>query len=613
MTEPRPLLGGRYSLERPVLSSPGEQQWMAIEAASGKLVVVSLADPGRLSTLQPARNVRHRHLATLVDVVREVPPDAFPESVRLPAGAGAAVAEHVPGKTLRAVLERGPLHPAKAVAWVLRLADAVQVLHSSGAVHGGISPRSVIAEPEGRAIAPVLSQLIAPPIGAFCPPERLRGAAESASDDVWALVATLYTALTGRTAHTAAGRDELLKAMLARPTPLATFGLKEPVLEEIILRGLAPERRSRATDLGEVQGWLDAWERDPTMTLPPRAPARPAARGLGDIVAGTAYGIHRDDGIVIDDRDLRDDQGGTIPPPPIAPVPLAEESEPPTVLAQRPLGYAPVVESVVAAAAPGVVPLPPAPARRVSFNPFERKRSTLPWVLVAAAVGGGGVYLLVAPAKPPVAEAAPSSTAQVPAPRAAPSPAGPRKSADLVRNECVAQHFPPDAFDGQPDFAFVCEEADFPGTARRLSSLVIVGDAPALRDGGVGDGGIALDVVRLSGMRVGDAGVGSGLEWYELPATAIIKKACCPNSSPVILPETTGWCEQVQSVVRRMADDSARAMDLSPAARSYDKAVNCLVANRVKHPYSYAGAPSAASRAAFQQFLGRAAIISTRR
>jgi hypothetical protein len=114
-------------------------------------------------------------------------------------------------------------------------------------------------------------------------------------------------------------------------------------------------------------------------------------------------------------------------------------------------------------------------------------------------------------------------------------------------------------------------------------------------------------------MRVGDAGVGSGLEWYELPATAIIKKACCPNSAPVIVPETQGWCEQIQSVVRRMAEDSARAMDLSPSARNYDKAVNCLVANKVKHPYAYAGPPSPTSRAAFQQFLGRAAIISTRR
>jgi hypothetical protein len=622
MTEPRSLLGGRYSLGRPVLSSPGEQHWMAIEAVSGRLVVVAIADPGRLSTLEPAQNVRHRHLATVIDVVREVDPGSFPDSVRLPAGAGAAVAEHVPGKTLRAMLEHGPMHPGKAVAWVLRLVDAVQVLHSSGAVHGGISARSVIAEPERRPVAPLLSQLMVPAIGPYCPPERLRGGAESASDDVWALVAVLYTALTAKTPHSGSTREELLKAMLARPAPLSASGIKQPVLEEIILRGLAPERRSRATDLGELQSWLETWERDPTVTLPPRAPARAPARGLGDIAIGAAYGTTRDDGIVIDDGGFVDDRGGTLPPPP-APASFVTDSEPPTVLAQRPLGYAPVLDSRVAAAPPGLVPKPttprvqvPAPAqRRVSFNPFERKGSAWPWVLLAAGAGLAAAYALLSSSPKPVADAAPSSAPDVPIPRVAAASA-PIKNADVTRDECVAQHFPPDAFEGRPDFAFVCEDAELPAMARRLGSMVLVADAPTQRDGAVGsDAGIAVDVLRLSGVRVPDAGTafGSGLEWYELPAIAIIRKACCTNSSPVVLAETAGGCEKLQGAVRRMADDSARAMDLSPATRNYDKAVNCLIANRVKHPYAYGGAPSAASRAAFQQFLGRAAIISTKR
>jgi hypothetical protein len=328
-------------------------------------------------------------------------------------------------------------------------------------------------------------------------------------------------------------------------------------------------------------------------------------------VAGAAFGATRDDGVVIDDRELRDDQGGTIPPPPAEPSPLAGDSEPPTVLAQRPLGNAPDFDNV-AAATSAYVPKPALP-RRVSINPYERKGNVLLWVLAAAEAAGGGVYLLVAPGSKPLAEAAPSSAPKPAAPRVA-RKTEPKKSAEVTRNECVAQHFPHDAFDGRPDLAFVCEDGDFPATARRLSAMVLVGDAPPFRDGGVGsDAGIALDVVRLSGMRVGDAGVGSGLDWYELPATAIIRRACCPGSSPVTLPETVGWCEQLESVVRRMADDSARAMDLSPAARNFDRAVNCLLANRVKHTYAYAGAPAPASRAAFQQFLGRAAIISTRR
>ncbi len=608
MTEPRPLLGGRYSLERPVTSTPDGQSWMAIEAVSGRLVVVAVAEPGRLSTLVPARDVRHRHLATVIDIVKEVGPESFPPEVKLPVGAGAAVAEHVPGRTLRAVLEAGPLHPAKAVAWVLRLADAVQALHAAGAVHGGISPRSIIAEPEGRAIAPVLSQLIAPPIGAFCPPERLRGGAEGGSDDVWALTSTLYAALTGKPPYFATTRDGLLRAMTSRPEPLLASGVDEPVLQEIIARGLVPERRPRASDLAELQALLDAWERDPTKLPPPRSPPRPAPRGLGEIVSGAAFGMTRDDGIVADDSDLDDDQGGTLPPPPVESARYAAFSEPPAARAVLPFGAAPVAPVAFDAPAPRA----PAP-RRVSFNPFERKRTVWPWLLVAAGTGGAGVYLTLSPDSKPPALASASAVDTPPPAAPAPKPP-PQKNPALVRNQCVAEHFPPDSFDGLPDFAFVCEDGDFPAIARRLSDMVVLRDPATLPDaGGATDGGMSLDVVRLSGMRVADGGVGSGLGWYELPATAIIRKACCSDASPVVAPETPGWCEQLQSVLRRMADDSAKSMDLAPAGRAYYRAVNCLVANHVRHPYTYSGAPDAASRAAFQQFLGRAAIISARR
>src|SRR5690348_12042728 len=106
MTEPHPLLGGRYSLERPLASSDGAQRWMAIEASSGRLVVVALAEPGRLSTF--GRGVTHRHLVSIIEVVKEVSPQAFPAEVSMPLGAGYAVAEHVPGRSLRSLLERGP-------------------------------------------------------------------------------------------------------------------------------------------------------------------------------------------------------------------------------------------------------------------------------------------------------------------------------------------------------------------------------------------------------------------------------------------------------------------------------------------------------------------------
>jgi hypothetical protein len=606
------MLGGRYSLERPLLTSEGQQRWMAIEATTGRLVVVALAEPGRLSSF--GKGVTHRHLVGIIDVVKEVDPNAFPPEVKLPLGAGYAVAEHLPGRSLKSLLEAGPLHPAKAVAWALRLADAVQALHAAGAVHGAFSPRSVVAVPAGRAIAPVLSQLIAPAVGAFCPPERLRGAPESASDDVWGLCATLYAMLTGKAPFAGKTREALIKSMAGKPEPLFSAGLTEPVLQEIIVRGLFGDRRQRATDLNELQAWLDGWEREPTRMPPPRPPPRGAPRGLGDIVAGTAFGVTRDDGVLVDDAAFPDDQGASEKPLPEA-VKLAPESLPPVAPIAAPLrqlNHEPIGPALPALDAPS----PPrvAAPRRVSFNPFERKVSIWPWVVVAALAGGGGVYVTLAPtSKPDLPPPPPSAESVAVAP---PKPVV-KRNADLVRNECVAGHFPTGSVDENTDFAFVCEDGEFPGTVRHLFSLV---HDPAPRDdagpadaGATHDAGLAVDVVRLSDARSVNGVRASGLNWYELPATAIIRKTCCPSSSPVILPELPGWCEQLQSVVRRMADDSAKSVDLGPGARSFDRAVGCLFAGHVKHGYGYPSAPSAASRAVFQQFLSRAAIVSARR
>lgn len=611
MTDPRPMLAGRYSLERPLLSVPGGQRWMAIEATSGRLVVVALAEPGRLSSF--GKGVTHRHLVQVIDVVKEVDPRSFPPEVKLPLGAGFAVAEHVPGKSLRQLLEAGPLHPAKAVAWTLRLADAVQALHAAGAVHGALSPRSVVAAPAGRAIAPVLSQLIAPPVAAFCPPERLRRAPESASDDVWALCATLYTMLTARLPFAGTQREAVLKAMAGKPEPLFSAGVSEPVLQEIIARGLLGDRRQRALDLNEFQSALDNWEREPTRMPPPRPPPRAPGRGLGDIVVGSAFGPARDDGVLVDDASVPDDQGtpeksrvsevDTLEPeslPPVAPV----------TRPQPPLRGATGPAAVLAVEAP-VRPVAP---RRVSFNPFERKATIWPWFVVAVLASGGGVYLTLGPSSAP--EPTPAASIAPPPPRAAPKPAV-KRNAEVVRNECVAAHFPSDSFESNADFGFVCEDGDFRESVRRLFSMASSGAADAGADASTSltpDAGMPVEVVRLSGGREPDGGArGSGLGWYELPATAIIRKSCCPNSSPVILPEVSGWCEQLQSVVRRLADDSAKSVDLGPGARSFDRAVGCLYAGHVKHGYGYSAAPSAASRAVFQQFLSRAAVASTKR
>jgi hypothetical protein len=234
--------------------------------------------------------------------------------------------------------------------------------------------------------------------------------------------------------------------------------------------------------------------------------------------------------------------------------------------------------------------------RRLSFNPFERKRRVWPIVLGAAAMGGLGVYLAVGltgtPAPPPAASAV--------APAAAPKPHAPEKpklSPAQAREACIRSHFPEKNFQSAPELGFVCEEGDFREISRKL--FTVVKQQPALERAAPGSGSHDASMAVLG--------------WYELPAAAIIRKSCCVAATAVVLPETVGWCEQLQSAVRRLADDSDKAGDVAPGARAFDKAVTCLYVHRINRPYTFDRPPSEPQRRAFQRFLSLAAVSDARR
>jgi hypothetical protein len=242
---------------------------------------------------------------------------------------------------------------------------------------------------------------------------------------------------------------------------------------------------------------------------------------------------------------------------------------------------------------PAVVAPVPAPAkRRLSFNPFERKRRLWPIVLGAAAMGGLGVYVAVSVSGAQAPAPAPSAAlpVAVPKPRAAEKP---KLSPAETREACVRSHFPERTFQSGLELGFVCEEGDFRELSHRL--FTVVKQQPSTEPS----------------KAAADASLALG--WYELPAAAIIRKSCCVAATPVALPETVGWCEQLQSAVRRLADDSDKAGDVAPGARAFDKAVTCLYVHRINRPYTFAGPPSEPQRRAFQRFLSLAAVSDARR
>lgn len=118
------------------------------------------------------------------------------------------VMELVRGQTLRQVM---PVDRAQALAIVRQIAEAMQVAHESGLVHGDLKPSNVMVEPSGTArildfglasqadsqMTMTLAQ--ADPQGtiSYMAPERMLGQALTPQTDIYALGVIFYELLTG--------------------------------------------------------------------------------------------------------------------------------------------------------------------------------------------------------------------------------------------------------------------------------------------------------------------------------------------------------------------------------------------------------------------------------
>jgi hypothetical protein len=549
---------------------PGAEQWVALDADTGRHVIVARAAAHRVGRFEAVKGEKHLYLAGVLDVVHSPAADSLPGSLVLSEGAALVVAEFVPGRTLLGLLRAGAIHPYKAVAWVLRLVDAVQAIHSRGGVHGAISPRVIVVEPVGRAIAPVLAQLVSPALGAYCSPERLDGYGPSPADDVWALHAMLYGALTATVPFPAGGGGAVLK-------PISDFGINEPVLGDLLGHGLARARRERTADLGYLAHALDAWERG-RQPQPPPAPPRDEP-GLAKV---------SDDLIVLDDTELGPQESLEVP---------EEETvrREPDAASETPLP-APQVRKSATRAAP-----PPLPAARAAAAARPPTSSTRWPVLAAIGVGAvvlaaGSFYFTLSRPRPSPATAEPSASAggsTVPV-----ASGGPPPSPAQALAACAKSFFPAEAFEGPVDFGFLCQDDDL---RTQSGALFTLGGGREAADAAAGTSARGPGGLMVRASKQEDLG------WYELVAATIVRATCCKGAALPVLPKTEGWCQQLQAEVRNIAEATRKSGDLGPYTRRFDDAIMCLYATGTSRPYRYEKAPNEAQRKAFQLFLKNAA------
>ncbi|MFO0618578.1 MAG: hypothetical protein U0414_38660 [Polyangiaceae bacterium] len=149
------------------------------------------------------------------------------------------------------IQRRGPLPPNEAVGWIIRLAKHVEALHEHGVAHGNVSPACVLltsADPRTPGfMSDVRRTTESLP---YHSPERMRGGQISPSDDVWAVAATLYTALTAAPPFVGASVVELKQQVLkGSPAPLSVYGVDDERLERLMGMSFAADAGRRLSNV----------------------------------------------------------------------------------------------------------------------------------------------------------------------------------------------------------------------------------------------------------------------------------------------------------------------------------------------------------------------------
>ncbi|KUL24066.1 serine/threonine-protein kinase [Streptomyces regalis] len=206
------LVSGRYRLADAIGSGGMGRVWRAHDEVLHRAVAikeltaalyVSESDLDRLlvrtrAEARAAARINHSAVVTVHDVLEH---DGRPWIVM----------ELVEGYSLAdAVKESGRVEPTEAARiglWVLR---ALRAAHSAGVLHRDVKPGNVLISEDGRVlltdfgIAQIEGDTTITRTGEvvgsvdYLAPERIRGHDPGASSDLWALGATLYTAVEGR-------------------------------------------------------------------------------------------------------------------------------------------------------------------------------------------------------------------------------------------------------------------------------------------------------------------------------------------------------------------------------------------------------------------------------
>jgi serine/threonine protein kinase len=169
----------------------------------------------------------------------------------------------------------------RTLSVVTQAGAGLSVLHAQGSIHRDIKPANLLLRTDGPGTrvmvadlgvakamlhASGLTHVVGTP--AYMAPEQATGGGVDERADVYALAAVSYQLLTGQLAHTGTIADLAELQIPARPSELADLS---PEVDDVVLRGLAPDRGERWPDVRSFVNALQATapERGHTLLVSP--------------------------------------------------------------------------------------------------------------------------------------------------------------------------------------------------------------------------------------------------------------------------------------------------------------------------------------------------------
>ncbi|MEU8797923.1 serine/threonine-protein kinase [Spirillospora sp. NPDC048819] len=297
------LLGNRYRLDSVVGRGGMGTVWRAFDVMLDREVAVKevLLPPGLSDseravlyerTFREARasaRLNHSGVVTVHDVVEESDRPWI-------------VMELVLAPSLQDLLDRGPMEHRRVADIGLQMLGALRHAHEKGILHRDVKPSNVlitdagrvvltdfgIAQVEGDATLTQTGLVMGSP--AYIPPERAQGERAVPASDLWALGATMYAAVEGRSPYERSDAMSSLQAALTEPVPPArNAGPLTRVLDGLLAR--------------EPVNRMTAAQAHPLLTqvanLPPPPPPhsfRQVPQSAGETVTDDPSGLYRPGG-----------------------------------------------------------------------------------------------------------------------------------------------------------------------------------------------------------------------------------------------------------------------------------------------------------------------------